>query len=415
MNRKTLQRLVILAIVALSGLMTVQIVWFKHAYDLERQQFDEKAHSALRFTARALANAPVHNTPSVKQVSNNTFRVQINSCLQSDSLSNLLQGSLAAYGTDDAYEVAVSDCSFETVLLGYDAKSAKAGQIDTSKINMQSNECYFLNVTFKDKPKELMQEMWFWLFASGCCFLAFAFFGYSLYVLFKEKRLAEMKKDFINNMTHELKTPIANIAVASELLKNPNLNLPPEKVQNYATIIQKENDRLKGQVERVLTLAFLEENKIDLNKKVVDVNQFLEEIKEAFALRIAQRNGMIAFENKALKPFVAIDDFHLSNVIYSLLDNADKYSPNPPNIILTTNNTHRGLAISIKDHGIGIEKSVHKLIFDKFYRVTSGDVHDVKGFGLGLSYAKMIVEAHGGKLEVISELGNGSEFILYLS
>jgi two-component system phosphate regulon sensor histidine kinase PhoR len=353
--------------------------------------------------------------------------VQVNSCLQTDSLPNLLHAAFAAYGTAGDYDVAVNDCSDDEMLMGYNFKNYAAGvKVPTAAANKQEEPCYYLNVTFNEKPKTLMQEMWFWLFASVCCLLVFVFFGYSLYVLLKEKRLAEMKKDFINNMTHELKTPIANIAVASDMLKaftkpepesgqsNMSHRLSAEKVQTYAGIIQKENERLRSQVERVLTVAFMEECSLDLKLEPLDMNDLLAEIIAHFSLRIQQRQGNILFVTKATEAFVQADKFHLTNVIYSLLDNADKYSPDRPIISLSTETTAKGLRMTIADEGIGIDATAKRYVFDKFYRVPTGDVHDVKGFGLGLAYAKMVVEAHHGSIGLDSTRGGGSRFYIDL-
>jgi two-component system phosphate regulon sensor histidine kinase PhoR len=412
MNHKIIRHLVILAIFALGGLMTVQVVWFKQAYDLQQHQFTEKANSALFLTAQQL-NKGKNQTPDVQQTSANTFLVQIDGCLNKDSLPVLLQKALANYGTVGDYEVTVNDCNNNFQLLNYNFQSFT--NENKFLIEREQNEpCYYLNVTFNNKPKTLMQEMWFWLFASGSCLLVLIFFAYSLYALLNEKRLSEMKKDFISNMTHELKTPIANIAIASEMLKNIPLSMGIEKIKMYADIIEKENKRLEGQVERVLTMAFLEEKNMDLKKEILDVNKLLENIVNTFSPRIEQKNGSIVFEQNAKNAKIEADKFHLSNVIYSLLDNADKYSPQNPNIRLKTANTHSGICITISDNGIGMNKENQKKIFEKFYRVPTGNVHNVKGFGLGLTYVKMIIDAHGGDIFVDSQLDIGSNFSIYL-
>ena len=418
MNHKTIRRLVVLAVLALSGLMTVQIVWFKQAYDLQQQQFSEKANSALNLTANQLSNAK-NLTPSVIQTSTNTFRVQVNACLNQDSLPLHLQRAFATYGTTGDYDVAVNDCNDKDKLLAYNFKKFALNNKPLLAANSQDDPCYYLDVTFNEKSKTLMQEMWFWVFASVCCLLVLVFFAYSLYVLFKEKQLSEMKKDFINNMTHELKTPISNIAIASEMLKNPRLfNLSEatelQKMRHYANIIQKENERLKGQVERVLTMAFLEEKTLDLKLEHLNINELIEAILINFNLQIQQLNGSILFKNKANLPLIKADKLHLSNVIYSLLDNAVKYSIDKPEITISTETTEKGVRITVADKGIGIENTAKKLIFDKFYRIPTGDVHNIKGFGLGLTYAKMIIEAHGGTIKVDSELNKGSQFFIEL-
>lgn len=412
MNYKIIRHLVILAVFALSGLMTVQIVWFKQAYDLRQHQFTQKANSALFLTAQQL-NKGYNQTPDVQQTSANTFLVQIEGCLNKDSLPILLQKALAKYGTSDDYEVSVNDCNNNYQLLNYNFQSFT--NKNNFSIEREQNEpCYYLNVTFNNKPKTLMQEMWFWLFASGCCLLVLIFFAYSLYALLNEKRLSEMKKDFISNMTHELKTPISNIAIASEMLKNIPLSMGVEKIKIYADIIEKENKRLEEQVERVLTMAFLEEKNIDLKKENLDINDLLKNIIHTFSPRVSLKNGTIAFETQSEKIAIKADKFHLSNVIYSLLDNADKYSPHNLLIKLKTEKTDSGICIAISDNGIGINKEEQQKIFEKFYRVPTGDVHNVKGFGLGLTYVKMIVEAHGGAIKVDSQLNKGSSFLIYL-
>jgi two-component system phosphate regulon sensor histidine kinase PhoR len=257
--------------------------------------------------------------------------------------------------------------------------------------------------------------MGFWVLSAFACLLVLAYFVYSLFILLKEKRLSQMKKDFINNMTHELKTPIANIAVASEVLKNPATQFSAEKMRDYAGLIHRENERLRGQVERVLHIAYLEDNNLDLNREPIDLNDLLQEILDVFSLRVQRRGGALSFVRRATDARVQADRFHLSNVIYGLLDNAEKYSPGRPEITVETENTAGGLRLTVADRGIGIMKSFQNYIFDRFYRAPTGDVHNVKGFGLGLSYAKMIVEAHGGSIFVESEAKAGSRFSIILN
>lgn len=412
MNHKVIRHLIVLAVIALTGLMIVQMVWFKQAYELRQDQFLEKTNSALHFTAEQLSETQ-GKLPKVYQTSANTFRVQIMGCLNEDSLPLYLQKSFARFGTSGDYNVSVDDCKNKTLLLDYNYKLL----IDSNKFilhnNQQDEPCYYLNIAFNNAPKTLMQEMWFWTFASLCCLLVLIFFAYSLYALLKEKRLTEMKKDFISNMTHELKTPIANIAIASEMLKNAPTSTKIEKVKHYADIIQKENKRLEGQVERVLTMAFLEEKKLDFQYEQVDIHSLLDDILSSFVLRVQHRGGQIRLNYQAEQSIIKADKFHLANVIYGLLDNAEKYSPNCPDILIETQNTNKGLRLTISDKGIGIIKEAQKMIFDKFYRVPTGDIHNVKGFGLGLTYVKMIVEAHGGKVQVESEPNKGSRFSVY--
>ncbi len=415
MNQKTIRRLFILAVIALTGLLTIQVFWFKKAYELRQRQFEEKANLALRFTANQLLAAAGEKpsaTPFVSQTAANNFQVRINSCLEYDSLPLVVQNAFTSYGASGDYNVAVLDCNEKDMLLGYNFKAFSENRKVPYKNYERDDGCYYLNISFTEKQATLMQEMGFWLLSALCCLLFILYFAYNLYILVKEKRLAVMKKDFINNMTHEFKTPITNIGIASEMLKNASSSLSSEKIQHYADIIFKENERLKEQVERVLQIAFLEEKALDIKREPLIIRDLIAEVVNQFTLRIANRRGHIEVKNGIEDFRINGDKFHLSNVVYNLLDNADKYSPDAPNITIETNRTLKGFRLTIADKGIGMSKDAQKKVFEKFYRVHKGDVHDVKGFGLGLSYVKMIVEAHGGTIQVDSQEGVGSAFHL---
>jgi two-component system phosphate regulon sensor histidine kinase PhoR len=215
-------------------------------------------------------------------------------------------------------------------------------------------------------------------------------------------------------MTHELKTPISTISLSSELLMRIDLNDNPEKIRKYAGIIYKENKRLENQVERVLNVAKLDKDKVILNKENFNVHELLEEVKENFEFNQMHQGGTIELHCDAVTWQIQADPVHLTNVIYNLLDNAVKYCSSIPHICLTTRNDKNNLIIEISDNGIGIKRENIKLIFDKFYRVPTGNVHNVKGFGLGLYYVKLIIDAHQGKIDVRSAIDKGTTFIISL-
>ncbi|MFN3528401.1 MAG: sensor histidine kinase [Bacteroidia bacterium] len=248
--------------------------------------------------------------------------------------------------------------------------------------------------------------------------LAILLLGLSFYMLVdllvRQKKLSEMKTDFINNMTHELKTPIATISLASEAL----IELHPESVQGatnkYSKVIFDENTRLKRHVERILNIALLERACSSLNRKVIDMHELLRKVAAQSELVFEKRNAQLALRLMANTSVLPIDEMHMSNVITNLLDNALKYCKNKPDIAIETKSNHEFFTVSVRDNGIGMTSAQVKKIFDKFYRVPTGDVHDVKGFGLGLSYVQSIVGLHGGKVEVSSEPGNGSIFSIKL-
>ncbi|MEO5582287.1 MAG: HAMP domain-containing sensor histidine kinase [Saprospiraceae bacterium] len=243
--------------------------------------------------------------------------------------------------------------------------------------------------------------------------LILACFAYTIYIIQRQKKISDMKNDFINNMTHEFKTPIATISLASDSINNPSIISNPEKVQRFTKIIRQENTRMLGQVEKVLQLAQLEKKDLQLKISDININELLLSIAEHVNLQIKSKKGKLQLNLEATDPIIEGDMTHISNILYNLLDNANKYTPDTPVIKVTTRNIQQGIEINIEDNGIGISRENQKNIFEKFYRVSTGNLHDVKGFGLGLSYVKVMVGAHQGQVQVKSALGKGSTFQLY--
>jgi len=237
-------------------------------------------------------------------------------------------------------------------------------------------------------------------------------FVYTIYVILFQKKLSEMKTDFINNMTHEFKTPIATISLATDSIVSPKVSSDPEKVQRFARIIKQENKRMNEQVEKVLQMAKLDKNKLKLKLSEVDLNDVVTDAAVYIGLQVEPRNGTVETNLQADPAIIEGDLTHISSLINNLLDNANKYSPEAPKIIVSTRNVSKGIEVTVKDHGLGMSREARKNIFDRFYRVHTGDRHDVKGFGLGLSYVKTITEVHNGTINVKSELGKGSSFIV---
>lgn len=237
-------------------------------------------------------------------------------------------------------------------------------------------------------------------------------FIYTIYVILFQKKLSEMKTDFINNMTHEFKTPIATISLATDSIVSPRVSSDPAKVQRFAHIIKQENKRMNDQVEKVLQMAKLDKSKLRLNLTEVDLNDVVTDAAVYIGLQVEPRGGTVETNLQAEPAIVEGDLTHISSLINNLLDNANKYSPESPKILVSTRNVSKGIEVTVKDHGLGMTREARKNIFDRFYRVHTGDRHDVKGFGLGLSYVKTITEVHNGTINVKSELGKGSSFIV---
>jgi two-component system, OmpR family, phosphate regulon sensor histidine kinase PhoR len=273
----------------------------------------------------------------------------------------------------------------------------------------------YMAVYFSNKTGYVWASVWKILLASvifsGITLFCFA---YTVSVIFRQKKLDEIKNDFINNMTHEFKTPIATISLAADSINNPSILNNPDKVKRFIDIIKQENKRMNGQVEKVLQMAIVDREKFRLKIVEIDIHEIIEHAVINFSLQVESREGVLNTDLKAERCTIEGDFTHISNIIHNLMDNANKYSPEKPEITLRTRNISDGIEITVEDKGLGLSPTSRKLIFDKFYRVPTGDVHDVKGFGLGLSYVKTMLTAHKGTIDVKSELNKGSSFIIFL-
>lgn len=238
--------------------------------------------------------------------------------------------------------------------------------------------------------------------------------AYAFHVIVQQKQLSEIKTDFINNMTHELKTPISTIALACEALQDAEVTLSPALHSRYMEMITMENERLAAQVEKVLQMALLDRKDLGLKLEPVNLHVLLRQLEEAFSIQIGQRGGRLTTVLEAQQAVVVGDGLHLRQMLCNLLDNANKYSPHAPDIHVVTRNKEQGIEIAVRDQGRGISRDALRKIFDRFYRVPTGNRHDVKGFGLGLSYVQTMALAHGGHVRATSRPGRGSTFYLYL-
>lgn len=272
-----------------------------------------------------------------------------------------------------------------------------------------------LTITFPDKNNIILSNLTAMMGLSGALLLVLIFsFGYTIHSILRQKKISEMKTDFINNMTHEFKTPVATIMIASEALKDPDLSSDKSRIDRLASIIYDENVRLGNHIERVLNIAKIEKGDLKLEHKEVNMNDLLAAIVDSMSLQLQKRNASIELDLKAENAIVSGDELHLSNVIFNLLDNANKYSPEDPQIRISTHNSGKNLIIRVSDKGIGMNRDQLSKIFDQFYRIPTGNLHDVKGFGLGLSYVNNIIKRLNGSIRVKSEKDIGSEFEISL-
>ncbi len=275
---------------------------------------------------------------------------------------------------------------------------------------------YFLTVYFKRHkrlmPKNIPKQMIISIIITIIITITFAFI---IFLILKQRKLSELKNDFINNMTHELKTPISTISLASQMLNDDSIHIDKNKVDSVTKIISDESKRLEFQIEKVLQISLFEKGNIHFNVQDIDIHEIIETAVLNTDIKVKNKGGKISMKLNADNHIIKGDKLHLTNIFFNLIDNAVKYSEDNrlPKIKVTTENSENRIKIVISDNGIGISKEGQKKIFNKFYRVPTGNVHDVKGFGLGLSYVKRIIDEHKGQISVKSELNKGTDFILF--
>jgi two-component system, OmpR family, phosphate regulon sensor histidine kinase PhoR len=414
---------------------------FGEAIQRHNQMIDDSVNRAKSLITRKIKNKKPHIDRSVQyaetaqKVKNKTelakevfndylfTKRSIYDRVNYQILDSLLKYEIKMKGIDIPFEYGIS--SMENPGYLHYASSVKykmtglKNDKDTYEVNLfpndYSNSENYLRVHFPNQDKFIIRNIWMMYATSlllilvvlGCFYVAVS-------TIVKQKQLADIKNDFINNMTHEFKTPISTISLATQMLGDEAVTASPSMFKRYLGIIRDENKRLGSQVEKVLQTAQMERGEVRLNLGTVNVHQIIERVLENISPQIELREGIIDIDLQAENPEIQADEVHLTNIIFNLLDNANKYSPEKPIIKITTENTEKGLSIKVIDQGIGMTKESIKQIFEKFYRVPTGNVHDVKGFGLGLSYVKKMVEEHQGRINVQSKVGEGSEFEVVL-
>ncbi len=354
-------------------------------------------------TFEAQYMAEIQNTPIEERVSN-------------QMIERLLDNKLKENNIDTAYEYAILKNNYPTSV---QSKSFEASLVPTIGVPIFLDENgeseYGLYINFPRRKRFIMSSI-IGMTSLSILFTVIIIIAYTsaLYQLIQQRKISQMKSDFINNMTHEFKTPIATINLALDAIKNPKIFQHPDKVKNYLSMIKEENKRMNAQVENVLRISQLQKKQLIISKDRLKLHDLILDAITHIELIVNDRKGYIKTHFKASKSSILANSTYFTNVIVNVLDNAVKYSENSPKIDITTENVGNNIVMLVKDQGIGMSKAVQKRIFEEFYREHTGDVHNVKGHGLGLSNVKRIVENHQGTVTVESEKGKGSTFIIKL-
>ena len=444
MNRRTINAVILLGVLSVLSILVVQVGWIRRTTSIQEKtiaiqeredslnliHFTEQTHIALRNVLEAISTVKADSSDlygAVRQVETNYFVVDINEELNPYQLETWLKREFYNQNVHHSFQYGIYDCFTDSIVFGnlisytedshFEPASDTMMGITSPDINWTKDGHYF-TVYFPEIGESLdvidSNINYPYVYLTVIVGLVLIFFGFAVIVILKQKRLSEVKTDFINNMTHELKTPISTIGLSAEMIIRSNPETDPEKIQKYAGLIFKENKRFEKQVERVLNVAKLDKDEISLKKEKLDMHELLDEVRDNFEFNQMEKGGKITLNLEASQHELLVDPVHISNVAYNLIDNAIKYCEQSPDIRINTRNEKRGFVLEVQDNGIGIRRDQLKFIFDKFYRVPTGNLHDVKGFGLGLYYVKLIIEAHGGSVTVKSVPGKGTSFTVYL-
>lgn len=420
MSRKTIYALIVLAVMTLSGIVVTQIYWVRQAYSLQEKEVNDRIVIAMSTVVQRILdmNQDSSFVEPVERVSSNFYTANINDTLHPYLLEALLRDEFTNSNLLSDFEYGIYDCFNDSIVFGgkvlFDQEQGKPQPTATNIQKKFEKDGHYFGIYFPAKSSMILGRMDFWIFSSMLILLVVIFFAYAIFIILKQKRLSEVKTDFINNMTHELKTPISTIGISSEVLMGSGISHQPERIKQYAQIIQSENLRLKNQVEKVLSIASLSTDKAEWKKEWVNMHDVIEQAVSSSKILAQGENGEIETVLQAEQHQVYGDRVHLTNILYNLLDNALKYCEDRASVVVKSWNSSGKLHLSVQDNGIGIASKHHKNIFDRFFRVPTGDIHNVKGFGLGLYYVKTVVEAHKGKIELKSALGEGSTFTIIL-
>jgi len=445
MSRRMIWLLITLMSIALIGLGAIQYYWIASAIKTSEDKFKTDVFDVLNKVADQLRNAErfriyqqTFGSKSSSQTMADEFEYEslrrmfnetsLAERIKVNQLNNFIKVGLADKDIKDEFTYGVYSLTAKSfvILNGYYAVESFNKNVYHSSMDKGLFNTNFKVSIFNDSgslehgllmiyfPNRSYFEPIWWIIISSAIFTAIILFTFifTIYEILRQKKLSNMKNDFINNMTHEFKTPIATISLATDSIKNVNIISNPEKIMRFLGIIKQENNRMLNQVEKVLQMALIDRQKLKLNISDLHLHDIIKTAVEHINLQVEQKNGYIETFYEADPDVIQGDVTHISSMVHNLLDNANKYSPEYPELTVTTKNTAEGIDIIVSDKGIGMSKDQKKHIFDKFYRATSGNLHDVKGFGLGLSYVKAMMAAHKGSVDVKTELGKGSTFTL---
>jgi len=416
MRVNKLNVIMLLGLIAIAGILIIELYLLKQSVEQEKNKFDQKARVALLEVAKRLYQDNKLELPDlnpVKEVSEDYYIVNVNKEFSANVLEFYLKSELARFDLITDFEYAIYNCETDGMVYGNYVSFNNTGKATNLKTFPKlTNLVYYFAIRFPKKNNAIYSSLWLWIVFSVIMFFVLVIYSYSAFKLLQQKKYSELQRDFINNMTHEFKTPLSSILLSSNFMANQPVISSDEKLKKYTGIIIDQAAKLNSHVEKVLDLAKAENTSFKITREPVNIVAVINDVIENIRLR--NQEAIIEFSSTSSSKKVNADAFHFANLIYNLLDNSIKYSQGVPHINIDVSEDRENIILSVNDEGIGISRKNLENIFDKFYRIPGHKINEVAGFGLGLFYVKKICDAHKWKIAAESELNKGTTITILM-
>lgn len=406
---------IILGFAAITGILVVQLLWTRQAFNYEEQKFGQKAHITLLRVIDRLYELNNHEYPlnnPINKITNNYYIVNVNNDFDANMLEYCLRTEFEKAGLITDFEYAIYKCESDEMIYGnYVSMTDKSAKKSAFHFPKQGNLIYYFAIRFPKETTYIFSSLSFWLLLSGLLILVLLIYVYSIFTILQQKKYSELQRDFINNMTHEFKTPLSSILIASHYLAKQEKISSDEKLGKYTGIIIDQSDKLNKHIEKILDIARSDDAPLSLDKQELQLMPLLKGVVDNLSLKHPLLDVTLEGDNRAT---IYADEFHFTNLVYNLLDNSIKYCDQEPHVSISTSQNKQGRVISFSDKGIGVEKQKLPQIFDKFYRVSNSKSNEVTGFGLGLYYVKKICLLHGWKISAVNNADKGITLSIFI-
>lgn len=412
MEIKKLNIIITLGFVAIIGILIAQLLWTRQAYNLEDKKFNQTVNIALLEVAEKLSGGKTSFTENpVQNISNDYYVVNVNNDFHPTVLEHYLKTEFTRFQINTNYVYALYNCHSDRMIYGKYVSTHQKSTNKVIKFPKHKDLVYYFSIRFPDKTTYLVSSLRFWYLLTFALIIILLVYVYSIYTIIQQKKFSELQRDFINNMTHEFKTPLSSILLASEALTKQELIRENPKLKTYTSIITDQSYKLNNHIEKILNIAKNDASGLSLKVQRIVLLPFITKIAETISQKNENLTIRVEIENTTA---IIADEFHFTNIVYNLLDNSIKYCDTAPSILISASKDSKGLYLKFKDNGIGIPPKNFPHIFDKFYRINSPKSDEVNGFGLGLFYVKKVVQQHNWKISVENNTDKGITITLFI-